>query len=224
MLPIKRTDVFQEVISRMDSMIANGDYRPGDRFPSERELAETLGVSRTSIRQALKVLEAAGKVETRIGSGTYVIENKKAPDHFHYILPDKVDQEFLAQLVVARRSIERTIFEECCVRITNAGLAELYTLIAENVRDFVESEFDENGALDLSFESKVAELTCNPILFKMQQDIHQLWVLAWNSYGHVPENKRILHAEHLDLLAALERRDRARVIELIENHVDKDVR
>jgi GntR family transcriptional repressor for pyruvate dehydrogenase complex len=95
MLPIKRTDVFQEVISRMDSMIAKGQYKPGDRFPSERELADTLEVSRTSVRQALKVLEAAGKVETKIGSGTYVREHTERDDDFRRILPAAVDKVFL---------------------------------------------------------------------------------------------------------------------------------
>jgi GntR family transcriptional repressor for pyruvate dehydrogenase complex len=223
MPPIKRTDVFQEVINRIDSLLVNRHYRPGDRFPSERELAEILGVSRTSIRQALKVLEAAGKVETKIGSGTYVRERPKAKNDFLRILPSTVDKEFLEQLIVARAGIERTIFEEYCDRIDDAGLAELYTLIADNARDFVETELDENGGLDLSFECKVAELAGNPILFRVQQDIHQIWVLAWNAYGHVPENKKILHAEHLELLAAMERRDKERIAELIVLHVNKDV-
>ena len=223
MLPIKRTDVFQEVINRIDSMIANGQYKPGDRFPSERELAETLGVSRTSVRQALKVLEAAGKVETRIGSGTYVRKQHEPNTDYRELLPVRIDKAFLEHLIVARSGIERTIFEECCERINDAGLADLYTLIAENARDFVETELDENGGLDLSFESKVAELTGNPVLFRLQQDIHQLWVLAWSAYGHVPENKKLLHAEHLELLAAMERRDKDRLVELIVAHVNKDV-
>jgi GntR family transcriptional repressor for pyruvate dehydrogenase complex len=223
MLPIKRTDVFQEITSRIDSMIANGQYKPGDRFPSERELAETMGVSRTSVRQALKVLEAAGKIETRIGSGTYVLESSERKNDFHRILPASVDKVFLEQLIVARSGIERTIFEECCDRIDDAGLAELYGLIAENARDFVETELDENGGLDLSFESKVAELVGNSILYRIQQEIHQVWVLAWNAYGRIPENKRILHAEHLELLAAMERHDKKRIAELIVAHVNKDV-
>jgi GntR family transcriptional repressor for pyruvate dehydrogenase complex len=223
MLPIKRTDVFQEVIHRMDSMIAKGQYKPGDRFPSERELADILEVSRTSVRQALKVLEAAGKVETKIGSGTYVREHSRRNDDFRRILPAAVDKVFLEQLIVARSGIERTIFEECCDRIDDAGLAELYSLIADNARDFVDTDLDENGGLDLSFESKVAELMGNPILFRIQQDIHQVWILAWNAYGYVPENKKILHAEHLELLAAMERRDKERIARLIVAHVDKDI-
>jgi GntR family transcriptional repressor for pyruvate dehydrogenase complex len=223
MLPIKRTDVFQEIISRIDSMIANGQYKPGDRFPSERELAETMKVSRTSVRQALKVLEAAGKIETRIGSGTYVLENSERGNDLRRILPAAVDKVFLEQLIAARAGIERTIFEECCDRIDDAGLAELYSLIAENARDFVETELDENGGLDLSFESKVAELVGNPILFRIQQEVHQVWVLAWNAYGRISENKKILHAEHLELLAAMERRDKERISRLIVAHVNKDV-
>jgi GntR family transcriptional repressor for pyruvate dehydrogenase complex len=223
MLPIKRTDVFREIINRIESMIASERFKPGDRLPSEREIGELLGVSRTSVRQALKVLESAGKVETRIGSGTYVRDHPDGNRDFRRFLPATVDQTFLEHLIVARAGIERAIFEECCERIDDAGLAELYALMAENAKDFVETGLDESGGLDLSFESKVAELVGNPILFRMQQDIHQVWILAWTAYGYVPERKKILHAEHLELLAAMERRDKERITDLIVKHVKKAV-
>lgn len=223
MPPIKRTDVFQAVISRIESMITNRQqYKPGDRIPSERELAETLEVSRTSVRQALKVLEAAGKVETKMGSGTYVQEHVEH-DSVQRLLPSTVGKDFLEQLIIARAKVERAIFEECCDRLDDVGLAELHQLVAENAHDFAKVDPDEIAGLDLSFESKVAELTGNIVLFRIQQDIHQAWVLAWNAYGYVPEDKRVLHAEHLELLAALGRRDKERVTELIVAHVDKDI-
>lgn len=68
---ITRTNVLQSVVARLNEFIDKGDLAPGDRLPSERKLAEWLNVSRTSVRQALKTLEALGRVETRVGSGTY---------------------------------------------------------------------------------------------------------------------------------------------------------
>lgn len=222
-VPIKRTDVFQEITSQIEALISQGGMRPGDRLPSERELAESLGVSRTSVRQALKVLEAARLVECRIGSGTFV-----ADPRFHDraglsgLLPDVVDIAFLKHLIAARSGIERAIFKECYKTIDNAGIAALRTLLNENARDFVESDYDDGG-LDLSFESKVAELAGNAILFQMQEEIHQLWVLAWRRYGNEPEKKIVLHEEHLAMLNALERRDCRMLLDLIEQHVDKDL-
>lgn len=68
---ITRTNVLQSVVARLNEFIDKGEIAPGDRLPSERKLAEWLKVSRTSVRHALKVLEALGRVETRAGSGTY---------------------------------------------------------------------------------------------------------------------------------------------------------
>ena len=225
MVPIKRTDVFQTVIERLSNLLDSGQFKPGDRLPSERELSETLGVSRTSVRQGLKVLEAAGRIETRVGSGTYVIEVEHASKSgaFHP-QAGAVDANFMRQLIVARTGIERTIFEDYSHRVTKSGIRQLRELLEENERLFLdEDSADENSGLDLSFESKVAELTQNEILIEMQRQIHQLWISAWRQYGFVPEDKQVLHEEHIALLDALASKNTARTIDLIVQHVDKDI-
>lgn len=222
-IPIKRTDVFREITNRVESLIVRSNLQPGDRLPSERDLAEQLGVSRTSVRQALKVLEASRRLECRIGSGTYVANPVPLERiGLSALLPEKVDTNFLGKLIKARCCIERAVFKECCEVVDKDGIDSLHALLEENARDFLDDE-NNDGGLDLSFESQVAELAGNSILFRMQEEIHQLWVLAWNDYGNYPENKVVLHQEHLDILEALERRDCPRLLELIEQHVDKDL-
>ena len=220
LVPIRRTDVFQEVISRIESLVVRS--RPGDKLPPERELAEALGVSRTSVRQALKVLEASHLVECHIGSGTYVSNpTVRELAGLSALLPEVVDTAFLKQLVTARCHIVRAVFKECCDKIDAKGIETLRTLLDENAQDFIERDHDEGG-LDLGFESKVAELTNNAILFHMQEEIHQLWILAWNKYGKEPENKIVLHKEHLAMLEALDRRDCQLLLTLVTQHVDRD--
>jgi GntR family transcriptional regulator, transcriptional repressor for pyruvate dehydrogenase complex len=65
--------VYEEVVSQIRELISSGSLRPGDRLPSERELAEKLGVSRESIREGLKHLHSIGLVETRSHRGTFVL-------------------------------------------------------------------------------------------------------------------------------------------------------
>lgn len=228
MVPIQRTDVFQNIIQQITALLESGNLVAGDRLPSERELAETLGVSRTSIRQALKVLEASGRIETRVGSGTYLLDTAPGAGHgaptavWQPALP--VTGEFLRQLIVARTAIERAIFEEYAWRANKSGIRQLRELIEENAAELVNDEADdERGGLDLSFETKVAELTGNVILMTLQQQIHQLWVSTWSQYGYVPEKKSVLHREHLAILDALAARNTARVVDLIVQHVDKEI-
>lgn len=71
-IPGRRLRTFEVVLQQVRQAIADGELRPGDRLPSERDLASALDVSRTSVREAIRVLEALGIVQVRVGSG---------PDH-----------------------------------------------------------------------------------------------------------------------------------------------
>jgi len=70
--PIKTRKIYEEIVEQLKDMLSRGELRPGDRLPSEREMAESLGVSRASVREALTALEAIGILDIRPGEGTYV--------------------------------------------------------------------------------------------------------------------------------------------------------
>jgi GntR family transcriptional regulator, transcriptional repressor for pyruvate dehydrogenase complex len=69
---IKKTRIYEEVVGQLHRLIDQGTLKAGERLPSERELAETFRVSRSSVREAIKTLENAGMVVTRPGSGTFL--------------------------------------------------------------------------------------------------------------------------------------------------------
>ena len=70
--PIKRVNIAEQVFEQLRDQILHGVWKEGEKLPSEQELTETLGVSRSSIRQAIRTLSDYGLVETRNGTGTYV--------------------------------------------------------------------------------------------------------------------------------------------------------
>jgi GntR family transcriptional repressor for pyruvate dehydrogenase complex len=70
--PIRPKKISEEIVSQIKHLITTGDLKPGDRIPSERELAQMLGVSRPSVREAIMVLDAMGLLAARQGGGTYV--------------------------------------------------------------------------------------------------------------------------------------------------------
>lgn len=226
MVPIKRTDIFQTIIKQLNELLDSGQLKIGDRLPAERELAELLGVSRTSIRQALKVLEASGRIETRVGSGTYLVERQLDDSHDLVSLTSaaSISKEFMQQLIAARTGIERAVFEEFCHNVTKSKIRILRELIDEiNQEQGSDTDFIEEGGLDLSFEAKVAELSGNIILVNLQQQIHQLWVKAWQAYGYVPEQKTTIQSEHFAILDALAAKNISRALDLIVQHVDKEI-
>ena len=227
MIPIKRTDVFQTIIQHITNFLDSKQIKPGERLPSERELASMLNVSRTSVRQALKVLESSGRIETRVGSGTFLAEpptvSLSDTHSLERLIEGGVTKEFLRNLIVARTSIERAIFEDYAWRANKSGINQLRELIELNRKKFSSQNCDDDSALDLSFEKKVAQLGGNPIPINMQEQLHHLWVLAWRQYGFTPEQTEVLHEEHLAIMDALAAKNSARVADLIVQHVDKEI-
>ena len=228
MIPIKRTDVFQTIIQHITNLLDSKQIKPGERLPSERELAEMLNVSRTSVRQALKVLESSGRIETRVGSGTFLTEppavSLSDTHSLSKLIEGGVTKEFLRNLIVARTSIERAIFEDYAWRANKTGINQLRELIEFNREKFSRQDCDDDdSALDLSFEKKVAQLGGNPILINMQEQIHHLWVLAWKQYGFTPEQTQVLHEEHLGILDALAFFKQKRAYDMITGDWGSDV-
>ncbi|MDO5537358.1 MAG: GntR family transcriptional regulator [Desulfovibrionaceae bacterium] len=219
--PIKRNDVFQEVLRRLDTLASDSSYKPGDRLPPERELADRLGVSRTLVRQALKLLEAAGKVTSRIGSGTYIAEpgTMRQANLISFTVPQVVTREYMFKLIELRSIIEQEIFGIFCRRHTEKQIEELVTLLEEERRDT--SSDDEMIGLDLSFEERVGIFIDHEPLYCVQKQLHQAWIMAWTRYGYFPDDKEVLHEEHFGLLKALLRGDCDDVTARVRAHVER---
>src|SRR3979411_1052358 len=108
--PIRPTRASSDVIAQIRRAILSGQYRPGDRLPTEREMARQFGVSRVTVRDALRALEAAGLLEIRVGGqgGPYVKEPDPARlaeslrTHFH------LQGTTFAELAEARLALETT--------------------------------------------------------------------------------------------------------------------
>ena len=76
--PIKTRRIYEEIVDQLKMMIIQGNLKPGDKLPSERELSEQLGVSRSSVREALSALEAMSILDIRSGEGTFVRETSQS--------------------------------------------------------------------------------------------------------------------------------------------------
>ncbi|WP_214816252.1 GntR family transcriptional regulator [Exiguobacterium sp. s131] len=126
----KHASSFHGNISKIRKLIVQSSLVPGDRLPSERELAETLSISRASVREALRALSFLGIVETRHGGGTFLCEQ----DRHRYI-------EILSEFIVTKqtkatdiiemlRLLERMAFSE--IEPTKERLALLETVIDDD--------------------------------------------------------------------------------------------
>src|SRR6266852_3918399 len=155
---------YETIAAKIAELIASADLKPGDRLPTEHELSEQLGVSRTVVREAVKVLVATGLVYTRRGSGLYVANKASSlqTTMFGSLLP--VDPTQVISLYEFRLVLELPAARMAAERITPLELRELREVVALNWRSAETQQRQQWSESDAAFHRVIAEATHNPFL------------------------------------------------------------
>ena len=164
----KLSRLYQAVAERLAKSMAAGDFKPGDRLPAERDLAEQFDVSRTTIREAIIALEIQGMVDVRVGSGVYVSSARARTKS----TPMEMDIGAF-ELTEARLLIEG---EDAALAATNAtkdDIEDLEKLLVD--MDKANVKGDGSGELvDRQFHERIAICTRNSAMVAM---VEQLWTI-----------------------------------------------
>jgi DNA-binding FadR family transcriptional regulator len=162
---LKTQRLYQQISHLLIAYIRDGKFPPGQVLPAERDLAKQLGVSRSSVREALIALEISGWVEIRVGNGVFVRsplpETTTAPS---------IDDVSIEDLLRARQVIEGELAARAATTATDAQLqtlAELATCMGQKVTD--DKTFH---SLDMQFHVLIGEMTGNPLLAEV---VERLW-------------------------------------------------
>ncbi|MCC8022059.1 MAG: FadR family transcriptional regulator [Akkermansia sp.] len=159
--PVRRS-LSRQALETMEEMIRGGQWKVGDRIPSEPELARSLSVSHNTIREALQSLIHAGMLEARPGDGTYVT----ASDRFSVVVGNRLKEAELPKILEARLALEREIARLAAANRTASDLASLRSALAKC------RERSGGGiADDMAFHARVAEAAHNSILAEFYQVI-----------------------------------------------------
>ena len=156
-LPLPRR-AYEFVAHELLVVILSGRFRPGDRLPSERDLAAHLGVSRPTIRQALDLLASHALVETRVGSGTFVVGS---PDHADGVSPPAGSS--VREIMETRLTLEVAVVRLAARRAQAGEDLELLRAIVEAL-ERVRDRASFPARIDLAFHRTVAQLAANPYL------------------------------------------------------------
>ena len=195
--------LYQQVAASVAEAIQRGDFLPGQRIPSERELADEYKVSRPTIREAMIALDVIGLVRTRHGAGIFVVDNP--PKDAAMIGLDIGAFE----LTEARRLFEGEAAALAAVSITDEEIATLEALIGEMERENLEHISGEHA--DREFHLTIARATRNSAVVDV---VESLWNARYRSplCQHMLERARSVGVqpridEHQRILAALRNRD-----------------
>ena len=182
-------------------IVAERRLAPGEKLPNELELSRTLGVSRATLREAIRTLIARGVLEVRRGKGTFVSERVTEIDDFGFDRLDQVRGQ-LRDLFELRRIFEPSAARLACDRATEEELTEILARGAEVERRIRAGE--DRTAADREFHAAIVRATHNEFMMRLLPMINQAVEAA------------VVSGEHRDQLAEDTRRDHALIMDFFQ--------
>ncbi|MDR6950956.1 GntR family transcriptional repressor for pyruvate dehydrogenase complex [Ancylobacter sp. 3268] len=196
--------LYQQVADQIRGLIQSGHFSAGSRLPAERDLAQQLGVSRPSLREALIALEIDGTVEIRMGSGIYVIGMAE-----RRALAPAATGESPVELMEARATVESAVAALAATRMTPMMLQALRVTLDAMRLDIEEGRKPLDH--DRQFHLAIAGQTGNGVIARLVAELfderHSPMSSQFRAHFDTPANWLSALAEHEAILAALEARD-----------------
>jgi len=203
--PVRRTKVYEEVADRIRRLIAEGRLKAGDRLPPERELAERFGVSRTSVRDAIRALEMIGLLEPRQGDGTVVLD--LSPDALAQPLASILvhNRTLLADLLDVRKMIEPPLAARAASLVTPEEVATLREILKRQTQKAGRGEL--TTAEDSEFHYALARVARNPVALKVLDVLMDLLLESRERSLQVPGRLMKSLQGHRRILDSITRKD-----------------
>jgi GntR family transcriptional regulator, transcriptional repressor for pyruvate dehydrogenase complex len=200
---IKRSVAAQEAVRQIRELVERGELGPGEKLPPERVLARELGVSRSTLREAIRALVVMNILVSRHGDGTYVtsLEPELLVEPFRF-LPSITD-ETLLHLFEARRLLEPACAALAAARIDAQELEELEHILSDTERL---EDTEELLRRDLELHTAIVRATGNPILLHVLAGVGRLALAGRRRTVTLPGVAAQSRADHLEIVRALTRR------------------
>ncbi|SCI71764.1 Pyruvate dehydrogenase complex repressor [uncultured Clostridium sp.] len=218
---ITNKKIYQQVISQIQDMILSGKLKKGDKLMSERELSEKMGVSRTSIREALRVLETMGIIESRQGEGNFICNNIESsliqPLSMMFILNNGSYEDILE----LRNMIELEAVKLAAIRGTEEEFEEL-KMISQNLINNDEN-CDKEG-IDKMIHYKIACMSKNFLiksLYKISLNLLEDFIVnSRQKIVNYYNEEEILNNQHKKICDAIIAREPENAYKYMKEHLD----
>lgn len=202
--PVETRRLYQQIADQIRELIQHGGFDVGTRLPPERDLAQQLGVSRPSLREALIALDVEGSVEIRGGSGVYVSTPPERPAREPVALGESP-----SELMQARAALEGAVVVLACARITPQALERLRGIVDDMRTEVTRRRSPVEP--DRLFHLTVAEMTGNSVMVRLVGEMfderHSPISTKLRSRYENARTWNMALKEHEAILRALEARD-----------------
>lgn len=224
--PIQKTRLYSKIIEAIKEQIRTGKYKPGDKLPSERNLAKVLKVGRSSVREAVTVLESIGILLVKPGEGTFVrdcIENNSMEMFFESfsIIWDIEPQEIL-DLLAVRKILEPQSAALSAINATENDLLELNNYINGMKNAAQKKEVGEE--FDYKFHYVIARSTKNKVLLNVLHALSDMMYKGqrqtrWMALSD-PKRVEDVITDHTRIKEALEKRNSEEAQSCMAKHLE----
>lgn len=210
-----------QVTQSMLASISSGRFGAGDWLPSERELSEQFGVSRTVIREAVRGLEAKGLIEVRSGRGARIaaVNSDQISESLALFVNGAQSQQLLgpSEISEVRETLELRLVELACERASDADVA----LIAESLDAMAASPRSEDAAhYDAEFHRRIALATHNALFVALLESLNMVMTPIRERSLAVDGRRQATLDEHSRVLDAIEKRDPAAARRSMVDHLE----
>ena len=212
---------YEAIAEKIVEFIATSDLKVGDRLPTEQTLAQQLGVSRTMVREAVKILSASGRVRTRRGSGIYVSDRRLSSSGTVMNLFMPVDPEHMLALFEFRCMQEMLTTRLATERITMVELRALERTVILNRQGAETGQWELFIENDNAFHQSIAEATHNPFLVDTIATVLRLQRRAVKIMtGGAPGSWLNSAQQHEAIFTAIKDGNAAAASEAMKSHVE----
>ncbi|BFT75128.1 FadR/GntR family transcriptional regulator [Paenibacillus sp. P36] len=213
---IKYHRVYEDVIEQIEKLILEGNLAPGDVLPTERELAQAFGISRGTLREAFRILEREGLIETRPGGGRFLNKNlSKAEDKTRIL--DNIERATIIELLEAREIFETGIVELAALRATEQDILEIESALEK--WGTIDTESDDPVSPDQAFHLSIAKATHNVVLVNLIDLNMDLLKRTATKTVEIPGRRNEVYKEHFNIFQAIKERDPLKAKETLLYHL-----
>lgn len=214
---IRKSRRYHQVADQIQRLIAKGVLKVGDHLPAERELASQLGVSRSSVRDAIRTLEVMGILESQHGKGTVVRD--LSTDSLVVPLASVLLRKrgLVAELLDVRRMIEPALAARAAVNARDEEIAQLEDILKRQREKMRRGE--ETIAEDSEFHRTIALAARNSVVLRVLDVLMDLLRESRARSLQVPGRRERSYEGHLRILRAIKRRDGAAAERAARKHL-----
>ncbi len=215
---IPRTKPVPELIlDEIHRLITEDILKPGDRLPSESELAERFGVGRSSLREAMRALQLLGIVEVIQGKGTFLRQTNVLPLAIDWARLSRMG--LISQVMEARQILEVAIAQLAAERATEEDIAAMRATIRRAEEAHGDSMI--SGEASVNFHLALAEATHNEVLALMYKTVRDLYLETARQTQMTPESAENRLQDHRRILESVEQQNPELASELMAEHIEK---